>query len=260
MRSLGTRRAFLATGVAGVAAIALAGCSAGQVAETALKRSSTPGVNIDNANRSVSIRNLTVQYPGTQGYAAGDDAPLELGIYNQTTEVVTVLVSSQPLAGATEGQGVVSARQVGLVGGSATTPSAPSSAIPEPSGSRPSDNEDDQNSEQIPTPDPSSNPGPVQSESAAPAQPAGPVRPARIEIGPLGSVTFLPGDAEQLTAVGLTGKLMPGNSLNLVFEFSNGADPLVVQAPVSIPLSPASRAPGLPHEGEEGEHQENTER
>lgn len=260
MRSLGTRRAFLATGVAAAAAIALAGCSAGQVAETALKRSSTPGVNADNANGSVSIRNLSVQYPGTQGYAAGGDAPLEVGLYNQTTEAITVLVSSQPLAGAAEGQGIVSARQVGLTGGGAATPSAPSSAIPEPSGSRPSDNEDDQNSEQIPTPDPSSNPGPVQSESAAPAQPAGPVRPARIEIGPLSSVTFLPGDAEQLVATGLTGKLMPGNSLNLVFEFSNDAEPLVVQAPVSIPLSPASRAPGVPGEFEEGENQENTER
>src|SRR3712207_4476777 len=96
MRSQGTRRAFLATGVATVAAIALAGCSAGQVAETALKRSSVPGVNVDNANGSVPVRNLWVQYPGTQGYAAGEDAPLEVGLYNQTRQPITVLVSSRP--------------------------------------------------------------------------------------------------------------------------------------------------------------------
>ncbi|MEV4635869.1 hypothetical protein AB0J80_00815 [Actinoplanes sp. NPDC049548] len=255
MRSLGTRRAFLATGVATVAAIALAGCSAGQVAETALKQASNPGVNIDNSNGSVVIRNLSVQYPGVEGYAAGDNAPLEVGIYNQTKQPVTVLVSSQPLAGAGEGQGVVSARQVGLVGGGAATPSAASSAIPEPSGSRPSDTEDDQNSEQIPTP--SGNPSPGETPSTAPAA-TGAARPARLEIGPLSSVTFLPGDKEQLQALGLTGKLSPGGSVNLVFEFSNGADPLVVQAPVSVPLSPASRAPGNPAEGAENEHQDNT--
>nr|BFE67364.1 hypothetical protein GCM10020092_006650 [Actinoplanes digitatis] len=56
----------------------------------------------------------------------------------------------------------------------------------------------------------------------------------------------------QLQAIGLTGKLAPGQALNLVFEFSNGADPLVLEAPVGIPLTPASRGPGLePHENSE---------
>ncbi|MFI7596804.1 hypothetical protein [Actinoplanes sp. NPDC049681] len=258
MRSLGTRRAFLATGVATVAAVALAACSAGQVAETALKRPSNPGVNAENSDRSVVIRNLSVQYPGVEGYAAGANAPLELGIYNQTKQPITVLVSTQPLAGAGEKQGVVSGKQVGLVGGAASTPSAPSTAIPEPSGSRPSNTEDDQNSEQIPTPDASANPSPQGTPSAAPSAPAASIRPARIEIGPLSSVTFLPGDREQLQVIGLTGKLVPGNSVNLVFEFSNGADPLVLQATVSVPLSPASRGPGNPAEGSESDQQENT--
>lgn len=247
MRSLGTRRAFLATGVATVAAIALAGCSAGQVAETSLKRPSNPGANVGNSKGSVVIRNLSVQYPGIEGYAAGENAPLELGIYNQTRQAITVLVSSQPLADAGDKQGVVSGKQVGLVG-AAATPSTPATAIPEPSGSRPSGNQDDQNSEQIPTPDPSGNPSPGETPSAAPSAPGGPVRPARIEIGPLSSVTFLPGDREQLQVIGLTGKLAPGNSVNLIFEFSDGADPLVVQAPVSVPASPASRGPGDPEE------------
>ncbi|BCJ53672.1 hypothetical protein Asp14428_51470 [Actinoplanes sp. NBRC 14428] len=251
MRSLGTRRAFLATGVATVAAVALAACSAGQVAETALKRPSNPGVNADNSNGSVVVRNLSVQYPGVEGYKAGESAPLELGLYNQTTEAITVLVSSQPLSGATEKQGVVSARQVGLVGG--TTPSAASTAIPEPSGSRPSGNEDDQNGDQVPSRNPSSNPSPGEAPSGGTTAPGAEIRPARIEIGPLGSVAFLPGDREQLQVIGLTGKLAPGTSVNLVFEFSNGAQPLVVQAPVSIPLSPAPRATGDSAEDHEGE-------
>jgi hypothetical protein len=246
MRSLGTRRAALATGVATLAAVALAGCSAGQVAETALKNPSVYGVNSQSSDGAVFIRNLAVAYPGVAGYPAGADAPLQVGLYNQTTQPITVLISSQPVTGA---DGVVSAKSIGLSGGSSTTPSAPSTAIPEPSGSRPSDTQDDQNTDQVP--DPSGNPSPGQTPSAQPAATGAATQPARIEIGPLGAATFLPEDAEKLVAVGLSGKLIPGHSLNLVFEFSNGADPLVLQAPVAVSLSPASRAPGSEEEHEE---------
>jgi hypothetical protein len=255
MRSLGTRRAALATGVATLAAIALAGCSAGQVAETALKNSSVYGANAASSDNSVFIRNLAVAYNGTKGYAAGADAPLQVGLFNQTRETITVLVSSQPRTAEAGKEGVVSARSV-TVAGVTAAPSAPSSAIPEPSGSRPSDTEDDQNSSQIPTPDPSTNPSPGEAPSTAPTASGSTSRPARIEIGPLGSATFLAEDPEKLQAVGLSGKLTPGQSVNLVFEFSTGADPLVVQAPMAVPLSPASRAPGIDPEenlGEEGE-------
>jgi hypothetical protein len=255
MRSPGTRRAAVATGVATLAAIALAGCSAGQVAETALKNPSVYGVNAQNSDASVYIRNLAVAYGGTTGYPAGAAAPLQLGLYNQTRQAITVLVSSQPAAATTEKDSVVSARSVGLVGGASTTPSAPSTAIPEPSGSRPSDNEDDQNDNQIPSPDPSTNPSPGEAPSTAPTPAGAAARPARIEIGPLGAATFLPEDAEKLQAIGLSGKLVPGQSINLVFEFSNGAQPLVLQAPMAIPLSPASRAPGIGPEENLGEEE-----
>jgi hypothetical protein len=255
MRSLGTRRAARATGVATLAAIALAGCSAGQVAETANKNPSVYGVNADSSDSSVSIRNLAVAYEGTAGYPAGAAVPLQVGLYNQTREPVTVLVSSQPVTATTAKQGVLSAQSVGLVGGSSTAPSAPSTAIPEPSGSRPSDTEDDQNSDQVPTPDPSTNPSPGETPSTAPTAAGETPRPARIEIGPLGSALFLPEDAEKLLATGLSGKLLPGQSLNLVFEFSTGAEPLVLQAPMAIPLSPASRAPGIDPEEHLGEEE-----
>src|SRR5690349_23300089 len=128
MRSLGTRRAALATGVATLAAIALAGCSAGQVAETSLKNPSVYGVNADSPDGAVFIRNLAVAYNGTTGYPAGADAPLQLGLYNQTKQPVTVLISSQPIAGGAPNQGVVSAESVGLAGGASAKPSEGSSA------------------------------------------------------------------------------------------------------------------------------------
>lgn len=233
MRSLGTRRATLTTGAAALAAIALTGCSAGQVAETALKKPSVYGVNAESSDGSVFIRNLAVAYDGSAGYASGDDAPLQLGLYNQSRQAVTVLISSRPATGADGKDSVVSARSVGLTGGAA--------ASPEPSESKPAETGNE----------PSANPSPSESPSAQPSATGAATRPARIEIGPLGAVTFLPEDAEKLLASGLTGKLLPGQSINLVFEFSNGAKQLVLQAPVAIPASPASRAPGVPHEDTE---------
>jgi hypothetical protein len=249
MRTLGTRRAALVAGVATVAAVALAACSAGQVAETALKNPSTDGVNAQNSDASVLIRGLAVTYPGTEGYESGANAPLEVNLYNETAQEITVLVSSQPFAGGGEGRGVVAARSVGLVGG---TPTTPSTAIPEPSGSRPVATPDSDSGESgsVEQPSGTGDPSVDPSETAAPApstEPAGvAARPARIAIGPLSYVSFQPGDPETLQAIGLSDRLAPGNSVNLVFEFSNGAQPLVVQAPVAVSTAPASRAPGLP--------------
>ncbi len=259
MRTLGTRRAVLVAGVAGVAAATLAACGAGQVAETALKNPSVYGVNAENANRSVLIRGLAVEYNGTTGYPAGSSAPLEVNFYNQTREPVTVLVSSQPPAEAIAREGVVSARAVNLVGGQPTTPST---AIPEQSGSRPAATPDSETSNNVAQPSGSPAVGPSgTSPSAQPSRTpaANTGRPARIEIAPLGSAIFRPGDAQSLQVVGLTDRLVPGNSVNLVFEFSDGTAPLVVQAPMAIPLSPASRAPGNPaeHSGEHNPGEEN---
>jgi hypothetical protein len=43
-------------------------------------------------------------------------------------------------------------------------------------------------------------------------------------------------------------ELKPGMSVNLVFEFSNETTPLVLQAPVASPLTPAPRGSAEIHE------------
>jgi hypothetical protein len=259
MRTSGTRRAALVAGVATVAAVALAACSAGQVAETANKNPSVYGVNTQNSDASVLIRGLAVAYPGSSGYEAGANAPLEVNLYNETTSEITVLVSSQPFEG--EGEGVVSARSVGLVGGGGT-PATPSTAIPEPSGSRPVATPDTDASPtgSVEQPSASGDPSvdPSETPQPTPATTPGSVdaRPARIAIGPLSYVSFRPGDPETLQVIGLSDRLGAGQAVNLVFEFSNGTEPLVVQAGVAVPQSPASRAPGEPgHLGEEPGHE-----
>jgi hypothetical protein len=242
MRSMGTRRVALFAGAATVAAVALAGCSAGQVAETALKKPSTYGVNIDNSDGSVAIRGLAVTYVSPKGYPSGANAPLEISLFNQTTQPITVQIGSTPLAGADASQGVVAARSVGLSGGAAPT----GSAAAEPTPSRPV-------AEPRPTteggaPEPSVTASATAAPSATPTASAPTFAPAQITIPAMESVVFRPGDKQTLQVVGLTGPLVPGNSVNLVFAFSNGAEPLVVQAPVSVPESPAPRGSAA-HEG-----------
>lgn len=226
MRLPVTRRAALVAGVATVAAVALAGCSAGQVAETALKKPSNMGVNAETADGSVAIRNLSVVYPGPEGYPAGGNAPLEVAMFNQTSAEIVVTVSSRPAENIAPEQGVVSGTMVGLVGGASAPAAAESPGNVEPSAGAPS-------------------------ASAAPAEPA--AEPARITIPARGYSSFLPGDTQQLQVIGLTGRLGPGMSVNLVFEFSNGAAPLTLLAPVGVPTVPASRAPGNEAENHEPE-------
>ena len=216
MRSLGTRRVTLAAGVATVAVIALAGCSAGQVAETALLKSPISGLNTSSPDGSLQIRNLQVLYNSPEGYPANGLAPLEVALFNHTSTEMTVLISSKPLQN--EVAGVVSAQQVGLSGGSAAASAAPSSA---------------------PSAIPSAGASSAPSEPAAPA-----LQPARITIPALGSASYLPEDDAKLVATGLSDELVPGHSLSLVFEVSGQSQPLELTAPFAIPLSPASRAPG----------------
>ncbi|GIE98008.1 hypothetical protein [Paractinoplanes rishiriensis] len=237
MRSLGTRRVAQAAGAAMVAVIALGGCSAGQVAETAILKAPISGLDTQSPDGTLLVRNLQVVYNSPEGYPAGGNAPIQVSLFNQTEQPMTVLISSRPPA---EGGGetAVSARQVGVgplrAGGA--EPSEPAEPSAEPSGA--------------PSADPSAAPDPSASASAAPAGSA--AQPARFTIAPLSSQTFLPGDTEMLQAIGLSGRLAPGYSLALTIEVSTSATPLEVLAPFAIPTSPASRGPAAEGEGEGG--------
>ncbi len=257
-RTMGTRRAVLLVGAAAAAAVTLSGCGAGQIAETSNKDPSVYGINTQNADGSVLIRNLSVAYGTTAGYPAGASVPIEVGLYNETTQPVTVQISSRPST--EQREGVVSARAVNLIGTlPRATSSAPGPDVVQTGGSRaparplPTDSGGgvagpDTGGATAPTPG-GTTPGGTPGPGAAGA-------PARIELGPLDSVVFLPGNSPALQAVGLSGPLRPGTSVNLVFEFSNGAPPLVVEAGVAVPLSPAPRGSVRENEGVgEGDHE-----
>jgi len=225
MRTLGTRRVAQAAGAAMAAVIALSGCSAGQVAETAMLKSPISGLNTQSPDGALLIRNLQVAYNSPTGYPANGTAPLQVSLYNQTEQPITVTITGGPLPAKPSSPppntvlaAVVSAAQVGV---GAPAPSSGAAVVP--------------------TPDASA--------SAQPSTPA--LQPAKFVIPALGSQTFT---AEvgptTLQAQGLTDALRPGDSLSLTIQVENGPafDAL---APFAIPTSPASRAPGIENENQE---------
>lgn len=240
----GTRRAMLLlAGMGAATTLLVSGCGAGQIAQTASKVPSVPGVNLDSRDGAVSIRNLIVAYGGVKGYPAGGDAPLAVALFNNSETPVTVRVTTTaPAAGAPEDM-VVSGRSVVLAGKTAPT-SAPSatkaasptaSASPSPTASAPASG-----SASPTTPSP----------SASAEAPAG--TPAVVEIPAKGSVIFTAESSELLKVVGLSAPLTFGRSVNLTFAFSSNNEQLTVTAPIGVPLTPAPRATPEQNEGGEG--------
>jgi hypothetical protein len=68
----------------------------------------------------------------------------------------------------------------------------------------------------------------------------------------MGTVAFASDSTPALEAIGLSGKLVPGDQLSLVFKFSDGSPDLPVLASVDTPLTPAPRASGNSDENSEG--------
>ncbi|MGC4818104.1 hypothetical protein [Micromonospora sp. DT63] len=248
------RAALLLSGIAAATSLLASGCGAGQIAETALKEPSVQGVSLTSPNGSYSVRGLLVTYPGTEGYRAGQDAPLEAVIYNDSKSTVTVTITTQ------------SAREVLISGGSASpTPSASESASATPSTSAsgsatPSASESRSAS-------PSATPSETGSSSATPSAPesarasgsasaAAPGQPARIELAPLSYIQLNSQATTQLRLIGLTEALRSGQNVIVTFDFGNG-NTVTGQAPIAVPLTPA--APASPiiereggYEGDEG--------
>ncbi|MBM0225962.1 hypothetical protein [Micromonospora sp. ATA51] len=232
------RAALLLAGTAAAASLLLSGCGAGQVAETANKNPSVQGVNVQTSDSLYKVRGLYVQYPGAAGYQAGGNALMNVVIYNDSKAPVTVTVTTD------------SAREVVLAG---STPSgaqaSPSQSATEPASASPTASD--------PSASPSRSLGASKSPSASPSAsasesaPAG--QPARIEIPALGYAQLTGGNGQRLQVVGLNDKLLPGQQVNLVFDFGNGKT-IKTAAPIGVPLTPAAPAsPIITREGGGGD-------
>jgi hypothetical protein len=219
--NIGIRRAAaLLSGVVGVGLL-LSGCGTGQISSTANTVTAVHGANEELAveGGSYKVRNAAVEF-NQDGYPAGDDAPLEMALFNDTGEAVTVRISS------------TAAQGVRLVDPSA----APSPSVSESPSESPSGSPSEPSGSESPSASPSRSRSAAPSPSAAPAAPAG---PATIQIPANGFVLLNTTTGPHLELVGLQSALNSGASVPMTFDF--GGQQLDVAVNMAVPLTPVPR-------------------
>jgi periplasmic copper chaperone A len=94
------RTAAALTGAALVIVLALAGCGAGQLSQTAQQTTATGGANGQVGD--IAVRDAQLRYdrpvPGGEVYAAGQDAPLQLTIVNEGATQDRLVAVTSPFA------------------------------------------------------------------------------------------------------------------------------------------------------------------
>lgn len=241
------RHARLVAASAGIIAMisagALAGCGAGQIAETSMIVSAVPGGSAsvavptkNNPNGALLIKNVTVDYNGVGGYAAGATAPLSMWIINQSTDPVSVTAGEAQLVDPTKattltplGSMSLSGGRVqveaipGVAGNPSTPPAAPTSSPASTAPSGPSE------------------PGAPGTAPAAPAAASVTVQPGTMMV----LTTSAGSDVQHLEVTDLKGAVVPGNTVQLTFNVTTpDGTPLQsmqIVAPVSPPSAPAPR-------------------
>lgn len=222
------RAAAMLTGTAAATTLLLSGCGAGQIAETAAKVPTSVGANAQSPDNNFKVRNLSIDYPSIEGYRAGEDAALNVGLYNDSGQPVTVTITPD------------GARAVVLTGPSAP-PGPGGTASPSPTPATTSGS---------PEPGGSATPTPTGEASTSPTPTPTPEAAAEIRIPAGGFVILNKTVGSWLQLDGLTEALRPGESIPLTFDF-NGAK-VQIDAPVAVPLTPAPTATPVVGENEEG--------
>ena len=197
-------------GVAAAAALAVTGCSAGQVTQTDTQVAPVPG-NTATVGE-VSLQDLMIAFNGVEGYTAGDNAPLIVRVFNNATDEGDRLISvSSPDADA-----------VTIAGGETDEP--PAAESPSPDG-------------ESPAPGTSPSPG-DQSPEPTPAGPQG--GEIDVAVSASGFVMLVPGEGMYLQLEGINEDLRPGSIVEVTFTFER-AGTVTVDIPMGTPLEPQDR-------------------
>lgn len=243
-RSAGTAVALSVATV--TAAGLLSGCGAGQVTQTGQMVAAVPGISVDSTDqqRSVSLRDLTVAYPGSGGYRAGGTAPLAVRIFNNRQDRAITLTGVQVIGGATGGTVILAGSGVPATGSAspAAVPPAgpPAAGTPSPSAVRTSPASRAPAS--VPASAPAGSPAaPPAASSPAPA-PGGNGR-LSVTIPPSGFVLLVPGSGRYLAITGLTSAYGAGQTVSLRFAFDGGLTVDALGVPIAPPDAPLPRSP-----------------
>ena len=105
-----TRSRVTLVAVAVATTVALAGCAAGQIAQTANQANSATGATV--TVNGIAIRDAQITFPeapaGAESaavYRAGGSAPVEMYVINQSTESDRLVSASSPVAGSVTVEG-----------------------------------------------------------------------------------------------------------------------------------------------------------
>lgn len=212
--------AVLLAAVAG--AMLLAGCGAGQDAQTAGKESSVPGVSADLGG--IAVRNVQIGYPDreTRVYPKGGDAPLEVRIFNSGAETDALVGVTSEVA-----ERVVLAGSGGE--GSAVCPQA-SVSVPAAQ----------------PTLQPTQRPGASPSGTAEPPTTLNPTGSAgnaefAVQLAP-GGCALLTGEPYRLELSGLRQELAPGDVVPVTFSFRDAGE-VTLRVPFGLPTDGPEHSP-----------------
>lgn len=237
-----SRAALVAAAVAST--VVLAGCAAGQIAQTAYQANNSSGATV--TTNGIAIRDALISFPEAPGavegsavYRAGGTAPVEMWIISESTQNDRLVSATSPVAATVtiSGQTDLPAGTMMIVGGESGTggQSAPGSVEPS---AEPPIGSPQAGSSPAPTNSAAEPPNtsPTGSASAGGEAPAAGLQPppALGELSP--STRFA-----QVQLTGLREDIQAGLSYELVLTFER-AGQVPVQLPVGYPGEPREAA------------------
>ncbi|HEV7658074.1 MAG TPA: copper chaperone PCu(A)C [Mycobacteriales bacterium] len=241
-----TSRSALA-GLVVVGGLALAGCGAGQIAQTAEQHPTVDGSMAEVGQ--LSIRDAALEYPTDGLYDKGATARLRMVITNQGIASDTLTSVTSPAADSVAITDPSATAAPGSDSPSASA-SASDSASPSDTASGSASPSDTASGSASPSDSASGSASPSGSASASPTESPTPTAaaPAQISIPANGYVSFAD-DGPSVVLTDLTEKLYPAQSLQVTLTFQK-AGPVTLTIAVGVPTGQVSLAPTVtPAEG-----------
>jgi copper(I)-binding protein len=225
------RTALVAVGLA----LAVAGCSAGQLAQTASVQSTVDGAS--GQAGPIALRDISIAYPTSGRYQQGDSGRLEFVAVNSGNRPDRLLAIRTDAAGSvSSGAGSASPSATASQTGAATeTPTGGATSTSGSGGSATG------------TPAPTGAAG-SPTASATPTA-AGPAALTPVTLPAQTAVTF-GADGEVVMLVGLTRPLFPAEAVQITFAFEQAGE-VTINVPVAVPVSPLPPAPTIDVHGEQ---------
>ena len=244
-RGAASSRSVLAA-LALVGGVALAGCAAGQQAQTAEQRPTVNGANVNLG--ALALRDVALEYPPDGVYEEGSDARLRMVVVNEATSSDALVEVRTDVA---ERVAIRAAAEEGT-GPTPTLTAPPPSETGSETGSPTATAENPSPSVTGDPVDPSASPS--LSGSASPASPTpsatpGEAESVRIPIPTNGLVAFRD-EGPTILLSGLTERLRPAQRLTVTLVFQNAGE-IDVSIAVGVPEEQISTAPTVEGHSEE---------